>query len=64
MVIQWNKELNQVLVAPGAQPASIHPTRTLAITQLAVDPLDAGWILIHWPPERSEALRVDVDHNA
>jgi len=35
-VIQWNKELAQVLVAPGAQPASIHPTRTLAITQLAV----------------------------
>jgi hypothetical protein len=28
------------------------------------DPLDAGWILVHWPPERSEALRVDVDHNA
>jgi hypothetical protein len=24
------------LVAPGAQPTSIHPTRTMAITQLAV----------------------------
>src|SRR6202035_2501246 len=24
------------LVAPGAQPASIHPTRTMAITQIAV----------------------------
>jgi hypothetical protein len=35
-VIQWNKELQTVLVAPGAQPASIHPTRTLAITQIAV----------------------------
>ena len=35
-VIQWNQELQQVLVAPGAQPASIHPTRTLAITQIAV----------------------------
>lgn len=35
-VIQWNQELQKVLVAPGAQPASIHPTRTLAITQLAV----------------------------
>jgi hypothetical protein len=31
-VIQWNQELQKVLVAPGAQPASIHPTRTLAIT--------------------------------
>lgn len=35
-VIQWNQELQQVLTAPGAQPASIHPTRTLAITQIAV----------------------------
>jgi PAP2 superfamily len=35
-VLQWNQELQKVLVAPGAQPASIHPTRTLAITQIAV----------------------------
>ena len=35
-VIQWNQELQKVLIAPGAQPASIHPTRTLAITQIAV----------------------------
>jgi hypothetical protein len=35
-VIQWNEELQKVLVAPGAQPASVHPTRTLAITQIAV----------------------------
>ena len=35
-VILWNQELQKVLVAPGAQPASIHPTRTLAITQIAV----------------------------
>ena len=27
-LIQWNQELQKVLVAPGAQPASIHPTRT------------------------------------
>jgi hypothetical protein len=25
------------------------------------EPLDAEWILRHWPAERSEALRVDVD---
>ncbi|HJS94730.1 MAG TPA: hypothetical protein VJ741_10725, partial [Solirubrobacteraceae bacterium] len=31
-VIQWNQELQQVLTAPGAQPAWIHPTRTMAIT--------------------------------
>jgi hypothetical protein len=35
-VLQWNQELQHVLLAPGAQPASIHPTRTLAITQIAV----------------------------
>jgi PAP2 superfamily len=35
-VIQWNQEVQKLLVAPGAQPASIHPTRTLAITQIAV----------------------------
>ena len=35
-VIQWNQELQKVLVAPGAEPASIHPTRALAITQIAV----------------------------
>src|SRR5579859_3686224 len=35
-VVQWNQELQQLLVVPGAQPGSIHPTRTLAITQIAV----------------------------
>src|SRR5207253_10750788 len=35
-VIQWNHELQKVLVAPGAQPGSVHPTRTMAITQIAV----------------------------
>ena len=35
-VIGWNQEMLQLLQAPGAQPATIHPTRTMAITQLAV----------------------------
>jgi hypothetical protein len=35
-VIEWNQELQKVVVAPGAQAASVHPTRTLAITQIAV----------------------------
>jgi hypothetical protein len=35
-VLQWNQELLQLIQVPGAQPATIHPTRTLAITQLAV----------------------------
>lgn len=35
-VIEWNQEMLQLLQVPGAQPATIHPTRTMAITQLAV----------------------------
>src|SRR6187200_3297352 len=35
-VIQWNQTLLQILQTPGAQPASVHPTRSMAITQLAV----------------------------
>src|SRR5579859_1348658 len=35
-VVQWNQELKRLMVVPGAQPGSIHPTRTLAITQIAV----------------------------
>src|SRR5690349_23015028 len=35
-VIQWNRTLLQLLQTPGAQPATVHPTRTMAITQLAV----------------------------
>src|SRR6478736_3600454 len=35
-VIQWHQTLLSVIGAPGAQPATVHPTRTMAITQLAV----------------------------
>jgi PAP2 superfamily len=35
-VIQWNQEMLTLLQVPGAQPATIHPTRTMAITELAV----------------------------
>jgi hypothetical protein len=35
-VLEWNQNLLQLLQIPGAQPATIHPTRTMAITQLAV----------------------------
>lgn len=41
-VLVWNQELLALLQVPGTQPATIHPTRTLAITQLAVyDAVDA-----------------------
>ncbi len=35
-VIQWNRTLLQILQTPDAQPATIHPTRSMAITQLAI----------------------------
>jgi len=35
-VIQWNRTLLQILQTPGAQPATIHPTRTMAIVHLAI----------------------------
>ena len=36
IVVAWNKELLQILGTPGAQPATVHPTRSLAILQAAI----------------------------
>jgi hypothetical protein len=35
-VIQWNRTLLQVLQTPGAQPATVHPTRSMAVVHLAI----------------------------
>jgi membrane-associated phospholipid phosphatase len=35
LVVDWNKTLVTILGTPGAQPATIHPTRSLAILQAA-----------------------------
>jgi len=35
-VIQWNRTLIEILQTPGAQPATIHPTRSMAIVHLAI----------------------------
>src|SRR5437762_14197571 len=35
-VIQWNRILLGILRTPGAQPATIHPTRSMAILHAAV----------------------------
>src|SRR5690349_23725014 len=35
-VIQWNRTLLAVLQTPGAQPATVHPTRSMAIVHLAI----------------------------
>lgn len=34
-IVDWNKTLIAILSTPGAQPATIHPTRSLAILQAA-----------------------------
>jgi membrane-associated phospholipid phosphatase len=35
-VVQWNRVLLDILRTPGAQPATVHPTRSLAIMQAAI----------------------------
>jgi hypothetical protein len=35
LVVDWNRELIAILGTPGAQPATVHPTRSLAILQAA-----------------------------
>jgi membrane-associated phospholipid phosphatase len=36
IVVDWNKELVQIVGTPGAQPATIHPTRSFAILHAAM----------------------------
>jgi hypothetical protein len=36
LVVQWNQTLLQILETPGAQPATVHPTRSMAIVHLAI----------------------------
>jgi hypothetical protein len=35
-VIQWNRNLLAIVRTPGAQPATIHPTRSFAILHAAI----------------------------
>src|SRR5258708_15803717 len=35
-VIQWNKTLRTIVRTPGAQPATVHPTRSFAIMHAAI----------------------------
>jgi membrane-associated phospholipid phosphatase len=36
-VIAWNQELVKIVQTPGAQPATVHPTRSYAILHAAID---------------------------
>jgi hypothetical protein len=35
-VVQWNRTLLVIVRTPGAQPATIHPTRSFAIMHAAI----------------------------
>ena len=35
-VVQWNRTLLLIVRTPGAQPATVHPTRTFAIMHAAI----------------------------
>src|ERR1700692_4538883 len=35
-VIQWNKTLLTIVRTPGAQPATVHPTRSFAVMHAAI----------------------------
>jgi len=63
-VIQWNRTLLQILQTPGAQPATIHPTRSLAIVHLAIyDAVNAirgghaPYLVLHAPRSASPDCR-------
>ena len=45
--VDWNRELITILGTPGAQPATVHPTRSFALLQAAE--YDAGPGLRHHP---------------
>src|SRR5690349_14448787 len=71
-VIQWNRTLLQILQTPDAQPATIHPTRSMAIVHLAIyDAVNAivgthaPYILLHAPRSASpEAAAAAAAHTA
>src|SRR5437870_12543604 len=59
-VIQWNRTLLQILQTPGAQPTTIHPTRSMAIMHLAksdavnaMSDVHALFPLLHVPRDAS-----------
>jgi hypothetical protein len=71
-VIQWNRTLLQILQTPGAQPATIHPTRSMAIVHLAIyDAVNAirgghaPYLVLHAPRSASpEAAAAAAAHTA
>ncbi len=48
-VVDWNRELITILGTPGAQPATVHPTRSFALLQAAE--YDAVTSITHAGPQ-------------
>src|SRR5438445_905042 len=71
-VIQWNRTLLQILQTPGAQPATIHPARSMAIVHLAIyDAMNAirgghaPYLVLHAPRSASpDAAAAAAAHTA
>src|SRR5258706_10575395 len=71
-VIQWNRTLLQILQTPGAQPATVHPTRSMAIVHLAIyDAVNAipggyaPYLVLHAPRSASpDAAAAAAAHTA
>jgi membrane-associated phospholipid phosphatase len=59
-IVDWNKELLAILNTPGAQPATIHPTRSYAIMHAAV--YDAVVSITH--ADRPYMFKVKTNRNA
>src|SRR3989441_10580851 len=71
-VTQWNRTLLEILQTPGAQPATIHPTRSMAIVHLAIyDAVNAirgghaPYLVLHAPRSASpDAAAAAAAHTA
>jgi hypothetical protein len=59
-IVDWNQELLAIQKTPGAQPATVHPTRNLAILHAAM--YDAVVSISH--RDRPYLFEIDVSRNA
>jgi membrane-associated phospholipid phosphatase len=60
LVVDWNQELLTIQQTPGAQPATVHPTRALAIMHAAM--YDAVASITH--RDRPYLFQLDADQSA
>lgn len=60
VVVDWNRELLRIVRTPGAQPATVHPTRNFAILHAAIE--DA--VLHAGRDARLDAAAAEAGHDA